>query len=195
MHPIPTHILWYFPRLQYWNDEEATGSGKWWLGTIIEDARGGRWDAAHLGSPQGVVQDTEMPAPALRQRAEAPPAGGPAGMPMCWRIRMAPASCGSGSMWSGTVGGRSDVAAWWCHGFCCACCMLACCILRHALPSCPRKALRPAGVAGPGGELVEERQADNQRHSPWELFTPGSIDQVCAMPHCLPTCVFLLTFC
>jgi hypothetical protein len=31
----------------------------------------------------------------------------------------------------------------------------------------------PAGVASPSGELAEERQAEAQQHSPWELFPPG----------------------
>jgi hypothetical protein len=25
----------------YWNDDEGTGPGEWWLGTIVQDARGG----------------------------------------------------------------------------------------------------------------------------------------------------------
>lgn len=40
-------------------------------------------------------------------------------------------------------------------------------------PSAPL-ACYAAGLAGPDGEVAEEREAPNQRHSPWELFPPGA---------------------
>ena len=179
----------------YWNDdgddESPTGAGLWWLGTIVSDQRDGR---------QGVCASTVEGATGLEDAAAVPSscASRSVSQPTqhCVPPLLALQACrrAGRSFWSGRAVGQIRGGLAWCVG---AAWRALAWLGRGTRPPpagwrgkrrwrrrYPWVDMTPLpipcpvlpGVVGVDGD-VEERQADNSLHCPWELFTPGTTSQ------------------
>lgn len=135
---------------------------------------------------------------------DSPCTAGTAGLSIRERTPSQQASCGSGLTCSGTVRrlrsscsekrntlSRCNSSASSPAAACCSSVAVptdwlphwpVCCLIAswHMGIGAAVRLVLPAGVVGPDGQLAEERLADNQRHSPWELLPPGIAAQTAA---------------
>lgn len=194
----------------YWNDDEGSGPGEWWLGCIVEDTRGG--GCAPAAPPRRHSFELNRSSQRVRRRAWTlhrslllPLA---TLFSICSRLGSSLSKwvlgCrdaevlrdpyGAGGLWERF---RVEWEGAPCDSTSCGRPSPPCAALQRAVrggvhscwPPLPgpfkgSSATVPlaacAGVASPGGGLAQERQAEAQQHSPWELFPPGGAQAAAA---------------